>query len=39
VGKEIINQIFKFDPKIVRILDIDEPIIDPAHFSNPLNFK
>ncbi|PKP61392.1 MAG: hypothetical protein CVT88_00220 [Candidatus Altiarchaeales archaeon HGW-Altiarchaeales-1] len=24
VGKEIINQILKFDPKIVRILDIDE---------------
>ncbi len=24
VGKEIINQIFKFDPKTVRILDIDE---------------
>jgi len=24
VGKEIINQIFKFDPEIVRILDIDE---------------
>lgn len=24
VGKEIINQLLKFDPKIVRILDIDE---------------
>ena len=24
VGKEIINQILKFDPKVVRILDIDE---------------
>jgi len=24
VGKEIINQILKFDPKIVRLLDIDE---------------